>query len=131
MGMGAKWVVEHLNSWTILVYSVHFWDIHCREEGFNPHLNMYGDGPGVGTAQVFCICTSAPLYKGSSQRVTQGDFEVQKMTGRWYITAGLKPQVVRSRESSSSAQRNWMKSGSSNGLGKAYCFRKMDHTISI
>lgn len=89
MGSGTSELVD---------YSVHFWDMHCREEGFNPHSDEH--------VRRWTRSGNCPSLKqvhhcpGSSQRVTQGDFEVQKMTGRWYITAGLKPQVVvRSRES--------------------------------
>ena len=78
MGSGTSELVD---------YSVHFWDIHCREEGFNPHSDEH--------VRRWTRSGNCPSLKqvhhcpGSSQRVTQGDFEVQKMTGRWYITAGL------------------------------------------
>ena len=61
MGMGAEWVVEHLNLWTILF----IFGIYVAEKRVSTHIqmNMYGDGPGVGTAQVFCInkCTTVPV----------------------------------------------------------------------
>ena len=59
MGMGAKCVVEHLNLWTILF----IFGIYTAEKRVSTHIqmNMYGDGPGVGTVQVLNKCTTVPV----------------------------------------------------------------------